>query len=157
MRCFITTHYLDYVNNIIESNNMTVNSNTVVNNKLIDILQYCESIISDTENIEEFLNEEYLDSQEFFVIRQNAEDIQSIIVLYDIDNNESLSEDDILEIEEKRIQIYQYSKYILESVLEIKKSNSDYSNLDDNEKFVVKCFKDISESVSIISDLIESV
>jgi predicted protein tyrosine phosphatase len=134
---------------------MTVNSNTVVNNKLIDILQYCESIISDTENIEEFVNEEYLDNQEFFVIRQNVEDIQSIIVSYDIDNNESLSEDDILEIEEKRIQVYQYSKYILESYLEDKNDNID--NLDDNEKFVIKCFKDISESVSIISDLIESV
>jgi len=136
---------------------MTVNSNTVVNNKLIDILQYCESIISDTENIEEFVNEEYLDNQEFFVIRQNVEQIQEIITKYDIDNNESLLSDDIEEIEEYRIQVYQYSKYILESYLEDKKSNSDYSNLDDNEKFVIKCFKDISESVSIISDLIESV
>ena len=136
---------------------MTVNSNTVVNNKLIDILQYCESIISDTENIEEFVNEEYLDNEEFFVIRQNVEQIQEIITKYDIDNNESLLSDDIEEIEEYRIQVYQYSKYILESYLEDKKSNSDYSNLDDNEKFVIKCFRDISESVSIISDLIESV
>jgi hypothetical protein len=136
---------------------MTINNNTVVNNKLINILDYCESIISDTENIEEFVNEEYLDNEEFFVIRQLTEDIQSIIVSYDIDNNESLSQDDILEIEEKRIQVYQYSKYILESYLEDKKSNSDYSNLDDNEKFVIKCFKDISNSVSVISDLIESV
>ena len=138
--------------------NMTVNSNnsnTVVNNKLIDILQYCESIISDTENIQEFVNEEYLDNQEFFIIRQNVEDIESIISLYDIDNNESLSEDDILEIEEKRIQVYQYSKYILESYLEDKNDNE--NNLDDNEKFVIKCFRDISESVSIISDIINNV
>ena len=135
--------------------NMTVNSNTVVNNKLIDILQYCESIISDTENIQEFVNEEYLDNQEFFIIRQNVEDIESIISLYDIDNNESLSEDDILDIEEKRIQVYQYSKYILESYINDKNDNE--NNLDDNEKFVIKCFRDISESVSIISDLINNV
>ena len=134
---------------------MTVNSNTVVNNKLIDILQYCESIISDTENIQEFVNEEYLDNQEFFVIRQLTEDIESIISLYDIDNNESLSEDDIQEIEENRVTIYQYSKYILESYLEDKNDNE--NNLDDNEKFVIKCFRDISHSVSVISDLIESV
>jgi hypothetical protein len=134
---------------------MTVNSNTVVNNKLIDILQYCESIISDTEDIQEFVNEEYLDNQEFFVIRQLTEDIQSIITLYDIDNNESLSEDDIQEIEEKRVIIYQYSKYILESYLEDKNDNE--NNLDDNEKFVISRFRDISHSVSVISDLIESV
>jgi hypothetical protein len=134
---------------------MTVNSNTVVNNKLIDILQYCESIISDTENIEEFVNEEYLDNEEFFVIRQNVEQIQEIITKYDIDNNESLLSDDIEEIEEYRIEVYQYAKYILESYLEDKNDNE--INLDDNEKFVIKCFRDISESVSIISDLIESV
>ena len=137
---------------------MTVNSNnstSVVNNKLIDILQYCESIIADTENIEEFVNEEYLDNQEFFIIRNHVEQIQEIITKYDIDNNESLLSDDIEEIEEFRIEIYQCAKYILESYLEDKNDNE--NNLDDNEKFVIKCFRDISESVSIISDLINDV
>ena len=136
---------------------MTVNSNnsnTVVNQKELDILQYCESIISDTENIQEFVNQEYLDNEEFFVIRQNAEYIQNIVVDY-ITLNLSLSNFDKSRIQKLRIQMYQYSKYILESYLEDKNDNE--NNLDDNEKFVIKCFRDISESVSSIDDLIDSV
>ena len=133
---------------------MTVNSNTVVNQKELDILQYCESIISDTENIQEFVNQEYLDNQEFFVIRQNAEYIQNIVVDY-VTLNLSLSNFDKSRIQKLRIEMYQYSKYILESYLEDKNDNE--NNLDDNEKFVIKCFRDISKSVSSIDDLIDSV
>ena len=136
---------------------MTVNSNnsnTVVNNKLIDILQYCVSIISDTENIQEFVNQEYLDNEEFFVIRQNAESIQNIVVDY-ITLNLSLSNFDKSRIQKLRIEMYQYSKYILESYLDDK--NDDIDNLDDIEKSVIFYFKDISESVSSIDDLIDSV
>ena len=133
---------------------MTVNSNTVVNQKELDILQYCESIISDTENIQEFVNQEYLDNEEFFVIRQNAEYIQNIVIDY-ITLNLSLSNFDKSRIQKLRIEMYQYSKYILESYLEDKNDNE--NNLDDNEKFVIKCFRDISESVSSIDDLIDSV
>ena len=136
---------------------MTVNSNnsnTVVNQKELDILQYCESIISDTENIQEFVNQEYLDNEDFFVIRQNSEYIQNIVVDY-ITLNLSLSNFDKSRIQKLRIEMYQYSKYILESYLEDKNDNE--NNLDDNEKFVIKCFRDISESVSIISDLINNV
>jgi hypothetical protein len=133
---------------------MTVNSNTVVNQKELDILQYCESIISDTENIQEFVNQEYLDNEEFFIIRQNAEYIQNIVVDY-ITLNLSLSNFDKSRIQKLRIEMYQYSKYILESYLEDKNDNE--NNLDDNEKFVIKCFRDISESVSSIDDLIDSV
>ena len=133
---------------------MTVNSNTVVNQKELDILQYCESIISDTENIQEFVNQEYLDNEEFFVIRQNAESIQNIVVDY-ITLNLSLSNFDKARIQKLRIEMYQYSKYILESYLEDKNDNE--NNLDDNEKFVIKCFRDISESVSSIDDLIDNV
>lgn len=136
---------------------MTVNnnnSNTVVNQKELDILVYCESIISDTENIEEFVNQEYLDNEEFFVIRQNAEYIQNIVVDY-ITLNLSLSNFDKARIQKLRIEMYQYSKYILESYLEDK--NDDIENLDDIEKSVIFYFKDISESVSSIDDLIDSV
>ena len=136
---------------------MTVNSNnsnTVVNQKELDILVYCESIISDTENIQEFVNQEYLDNEEFFVIRQNAEYIQNIVVDY-ITLNLSLSNFDKARIQKLRIEMYQYSKYILESYLEDK--NDDIDNLDDIEKSVIFYFKDISESVSSIDDLIDSV
>ena len=133
---------------------MTVNSNTVVNQKELDILQYCESIISDTENIQEFVNQEYLDNEEFFVIRQNAEYIQNIVVDY-ITLNLSLSNFDKSRIQKLRIEMYQYSKYILESYLEDK--NDDIDNLDDNEKSVIFYFRDISESVSSIDDLIDNV
>ena len=136
---------------------MTVNSNnnnTVVNQKELDILVYCESIISDTENIQEFVNQEYLDNEEFFVIRQNAEYIQNIVVDY-ITLNLSLSNFDKSRIQKLRIEMYQYSKYILESYLEDK--NDDIDNLDDIEKSVIFYFKDISESVSSIDDLIDSV
>ena len=127
---------------------------TVVNQKELDILQYCESIISDTENIQEFVNQEYLDNEEFFVIRQNAEYIQNIVVDY-ITLNLSLSNFDKSRIQKLRIEMYQYSKYILESYLEDK--NDDIDNLDDIEKSVIFYFKDISESVSSIDDLIDSV
>ena len=136
---------------------MTVNSNnsnTVFNQKELDILVYCESIISDTENIQEFVNQEYLDNEEFFVIRQNAEYIQNIVVDY-ITLNLSLSNFDKARIQKLRIEMYQYSKYILESYLEDK--NDDIDNLDDIEKSVIFYFKDISESVSSIDDLIDSV
>lgn len=136
---------------------MTVNSNnsnTVVNQKELDILVYCESIISDTENIQEFVNQEYLDNEEFFVIRQNAESIQNIVVDY-VTLNLSLSNFDKARIQKLRIEMYQYSKYILESYLDDK--NDDIDNLDDIEKSVIFYFKDISESVSSIDDLIDSV
>ena len=126
----------------------------VVNQKELDILQYCESIISDTEYIQEFVNQEYLDNEEFFVIRQNAEYIQNIVVDY-ITLNLSLSNFDKARIQKLRIEMYQYSKYILESYLEDK--NDDIENLDDIEKSVIFYFKDISESVSSIDDLIDSV
>ena len=68
-------------------------------NKLVNILCECESIISSTENIQELVAEDYLDNQEFFIIRQNAEEIQEIITKYNVDNNESLLSDDIEEID----------------------------------------------------------
>ena len=115
-------------------------------NKLLSILEYTESIIADTENITEILSEEYLNNQEFFVIRQNAENIQEIITKYDIDNNEALLSADIEEINEYRIEIYQYAKYILEDYQE----NNRNHDLD-----IINSFNDISESSSIISDLIK--
>jgi len=121
-------------------------------NKLINILHECESIISSTENIEELVAEDYLDNQEFFVIRQNAEQIEEIITKYNIDDNESLLSDDIEEIEELRIEIYQAAKYISEDYLENK--NDDYNNLDDLEKEVVNQFKYIQNSTDSISNLL---
>ena len=115
-------------------------------NKLIDILNYCESIIADTEDIEENIAEDYLDNQEFFIIRQNAENIQSIITKYDIDNNEELLFDDIEEINEYRIEIYQYAKYILEDYQE---------NNRNHDLEIINAFNDISEASSVISDLIK--
>ena len=121
-------------------------------NKLLNVMLECESIISCTENIEEFVNEEYLDNQEFFIIRDFAEKIQEIITKYDIDNNESLLPDDIEEIEEFRIEIYQTAKYISESYLEDKKS--DYNDLDENEQEVVNQFKYIRCATDNISNLL---
>jgi len=121
-------------------------------NKLINVLNECESIISSTENIEELVAKDYLDNQEFFIIRQNAEEIQSIIVTYNVDNNESLLSDDIQEIEELRIEIYQAAKYISEDYLENK--NDDYNNLDDLEKEVVNEFKYIKDATDNISNLL---
>ena len=115
-------------------------------NKLISILEYTESIIADTENITEILSEEYLDNQEFYIIRQNAENIQSIITKYDIDNNEELLFDDIEEINEYRIEIYQYAKYILEDYQE---------NNRNHDLEIINAFNDISEASSVISDLIK--
>jgi len=135
-------------------NSNTVNSNTVVNQKELDILVYCESIISDTEELESLIAKDYLDNEEFFVIRQNAEYIQNIVVDY-ITLNLSLSNFDKSRIQKLRIEMYQYSKYILESYLEDK--NDDIDNLDDIEKSVLFYFKDISESVSSIDDLIDNV
>ena len=121
-------------------------------NKLVNILLECESIISSTENIEELVAEDYLDNQEFFIIRHNAEEIQEIITKYNVDNNESLLSDDIEEIEELRIEIYQAAKYISEDYLENK--NDDYNNLDDLEKEVVNEFKYIQNSTDNISNLL---
>ena len=121
-------------------------------NKLINILCECESIISSTENIEELVAEDYLDNQEFFIIRDRAEKIQEIITKYNIDNNEFLLSDEIEEIEELRIEIYQAAKYISEDYLEDK--NDDYNNLDDLEKEVVNEFKYIKDSTDNISNLL---
>ena len=121
-------------------------------NKLVNILLECESIISSTENIEELVAEDYLDNQEIFIIRHNAEEIQEIITKYNVDNNESLLSDDIEEIEELRIEIYQAAKYISEDYLENK--NDDYNNLDDLEKEVVNEFKYIQNSTDNISNLL---
>lgn len=117
------------------------------------MLLECESIISSTENIEELVAGDYLDNQEFFIIRHNAEKIEEMIAgNYDIDDDEPLLSDEIEEIEELRIEIYQAAKYISEDYLENK--NDDYNNLDELEKEVVNEFKYIQNSTDNISNLL---
>ena len=55
-------------------NSNTVNSNTVVNQKELDILQYCESIISDTEELESLIAKDYLDNEGYVVLHNILND-----------------------------------------------------------------------------------
>lgn len=85
------------------------------------VLADSESIISETENIEEYIDAELLDVFEFSDIRTSAEALQNLVI--DMSESELVTNDMITEIDDMSIELYQNIKYISEG--EVFESNTD--------------------------------
>jgi hypothetical protein len=85
------------------------------------VLADSESIISETENIEEHIDAELLDVFEFSDIRTSAEALQTLVI--DMSESELVTNDMLTEIDDMSIELYQNIKYISEG--EVFESNTD--------------------------------
>ena len=73
----------------------------------------CESIISETENIEHYYTDELLDDLEFSDIRNSAEQLQTLVI--SMSESELVTNDMLTEIDDMSIELYQNIKYISEN------------------------------------------
>jgi hypothetical protein len=85
------------------------------------VLADSESIISETENIEEHIDADLLYVFEFSDIRTSAEALQTLVI--DMSESELVTNDMITEIDDMSIELYQNIKYISEG--EVFESNTD--------------------------------
>ena len=72
----------------------------------------CESIISETENVEEYISADILDSLDFSDIRNSAEELESLVI--SMSESELVTNDMLTEIDDISIELYQNIKYISE-------------------------------------------
>ena len=100
-------------------------------------LAECESIISETENVEEYSTGDMLDVIQFYDIRESAEEMQTLVVA--MAENEFVSNNMLENIENQSITIYQNIKYILETAEDEIFSSSDIE--------VMKSFDNIKDAV----------
>lgn len=70
----------------------------------------CESIISETENIEHYYTDDILDSLDFSDIRNSAEHLESLVI--SMSESELVTNDMLTEIDDISIELYQNIKYI---------------------------------------------
>ena len=72
----------------------------------------CESIISETENVEEYISADILDSLDFSDIRNSAEELQTLVI--SMSESELVTNDMLKDIDDMSIELYQNIKYISE-------------------------------------------
>ena len=72
----------------------------------------CESIISETENIEHYYTDDILDSLDFSDIRNSAEELQTLVI--SMSESELVTNDMLKDIDDMSIELYQNIKYISE-------------------------------------------
>jgi hypothetical protein len=90
-----------------------MNLNTFVVDSLVEsVMNECESIIAETENVEEYTTGDMLDVVHFYDIRLVAEELQSFVV--HISENEFISNSMLEQLDDISITLYQNVKYILE-------------------------------------------
>jgi len=90
-----------------------MNSNTFVVDSLVEsVMNECESIIAETENVEELTTGDMLDVVHFYEIRLVAEELQSFVV--HMAENEFISNSMLEQLDDISITLYQNVKYILE-------------------------------------------
>ena len=70
----------------------------------------CESIISETENIEHYYTDDILDSLDFSDIRNSAEQLQTLVI--SMSESELVTNDMLKDIDDMSIELYQNIKYI---------------------------------------------
>jgi len=87
--------------------------NTFVVDSLVEsVVNECESIIAETENVEELHTGDMLDVMHFSDIRDSAEELQSFVVY--ISENEFISNSMLEQLDDISITLYQNVNYILE-------------------------------------------
>ena len=72
----------------------------------------CESIISETENVEHYYTDDILDSLDFSDIRNSAEELQTLVI--SMSESELVTNDMLKDIDDMSIELYQNIKYISE-------------------------------------------
>ena len=72
----------------------------------------CESIISETENVEHYYTDDILDSLDFSDIRNSAEELESLVI--SMSESELVTNDMLKDIDDMSIELYQNIKYISE-------------------------------------------
>jgi len=75
----------------------------------------CESIISETENVEEYISADSLDDLEFIDIRNSAEQLQTLVI--SMSESELVTNDMLTEIDDMSIELYQNIKYISDELI----------------------------------------
>ena len=70
----------------------------------------CESIIYETENVEEYISADILDSLDFSDIRNSAEELQTLVI--SMSESELVTNDMLKDIDDMSIELYQNIKYI---------------------------------------------
>ena len=109
-------------------------------------LAECESIISETENVEEYSTGDMLDVIQFSDIRESAEEMQTLVVA--MAENEFVSNNMLENIENQSITIYQYIKYILETA-----EDEIFSS---NDTEVMKSFDNMRTYVNSIRNIVDT-
>jgi len=109
-------------------------------------LAECESIISETENVEEYSTGDMLDVIQFYDIRESAEEMQTLVVA--MAENEFVSNNMLENIENQSITIYQNIKYILETAEDEIFSSSDTE--------VMKSFDNMRTYVNSIRNIVDT-
>ena len=109
-------------------------------------LAECESIISETENVEEYSTGDMLDVIQFYDIRESAEEMQTLVVA--MAENEFVSNNMLENIENQSITIYQNIKYILETAEDEIFSSSDIE--------VMKSFDNMRTYVNSIRNIVDT-
>ena len=109
-------------------------------------LAECESIISETENVEEYSTGDMLDVIQFSDIRESAEEMQTLVVA--MAENEFVSNNMLENIENQSITIYQNIKYILETA-----EDEIFSS---NDTEVMKSFDNMRTYVNSIRNIVNT-
>ena len=109
-------------------------------------LAECESIISETENVEEYSTGDMLDVIQFSDIRESAEEMQTLVVA--MAENEFVSNNMLENIENQSITIYQNIKYILETA-----EDEIFSS---NDTKVMKSFDNMRTYVNSIRNIVDT-
>lgn len=119
-----------------------------MNTKVDIILAECESIISDVENVNQFLTDDNvntfdLNELEFDTIRSTTEELISLVLGLDMKKNTNALREQIVD---QSISLYQDCKYIIEAF------EDEYSFLMSDE--IAKSFSYIRASVDTIRDIV---
>lgn len=101
----------------------------------------CESIISETENVEEYISADILDSLDFSDIRNSAEELQTLVI--SMSESELVTNDMLTEIDDMSIELYQNIKYISED------------SVFDSDIEVVESFRSMFACINSIRDSVK--
>ena len=101
----------------------------------------CESIISETENIEHYYTDDLLDSLDFSDIRNSAEQLQTLVI--SMSESELVTNDMLTEIDDMSIDLYQNIKYISEG------------EVFDSDIEVIESFRNMFTYVNGIRDIVK--
>lgn len=124
--------------------------NTFVVDSLVEsVVNECESIIAETENVEELHTGDMLDVVHFYDIRLVAEELQSFVV--HMAENEFISNSMLEQLDDISITLYQNVKYILEDC-----ENEVFSTTDPVYTEIMKSFDNMRTYVNNVRETVST-